>query len=55
MANYRDVNVDHPRIVDAIKTLTRQGKKVEDIAKVVGMPPEVVKKHQGLMEKKERQ
>jgi len=39
---YQGVSVEHPRIVEAIKILKRQGKKTEDIMRIVGMPSEVV-------------
>lgn len=42
MAEYQGVNVEHPRIVEAIKTLAKQGAAKEHIVKVVGMPYEVV-------------
>lgn len=39
---YQGVDVQHPRIVEAIKVLAKQGKSTQEIAKVVGMPHEVV-------------
>jgi hypothetical protein len=44
---YQGVSVDHPSIVSAIKNMTKDGQRVEEIARVVGMPIEVVRKHQG--------
>jgi len=41
---YAGVSTSHPKIVDAIKSLKRQGKSTEHIMKVVGMPYEIVKK-----------
>jgi len=45
MATYQGLDVDHPRIVEAIRVLAGQRKTPEQIAKVVGMPYEVVQKH----------
>lgn len=42
MAQYQGVDVNHPRIVEAIKTLLGQKKEKDDIAKIVGMPREVI-------------
>jgi len=42
MSQYKD----HPSIVDSIKQMTKDGKKIEDIMRVTGMPAEVVLKHQ---------
>lgn len=43
---YANVDVDHPRVVEAVKVLTiREKKSVEQISKIVGMPFEVVEKH----------
>ena len=42
MAEYGGVDVQHPRIVEAIKTLAKQGKTTEQMVKIVGMPHEVV-------------
>jgi len=42
---YQGVDVDHPQIVAAIKTAAQRGMSQEAISKVVGMPPEVVRKH----------
>jgi len=44
--SYAGVDVNHPRIVEAITALSKQGKRVEEIAKIVGMPAEVIRKHQ---------
>ena len=42
---YQGVSVDHPSIVSSIKTMAKQGKKVSEIMRVVGMPKEVVERH----------
>jgi len=42
MSQYKD----HPSIVSSIKRMTEEGKKIEDIMRVTGMPSEVVLKHQ---------
>lgn len=42
---YQGVDTDHPRIVDAIKTLVAQGKDIDTIAAIVGMPHEIVRKY----------
>ena len=42
MAKYQGVDVQHPRIVEAIQVLAKQGKSTDEIARVVGMPHEVV-------------
>lgn len=44
-ATYAGVRVNHPRIVATIQQMVKQGKKIEDIMRVVGMPAEVVRKH----------
>ena len=46
MPEYNGVDVDHPSIVNAVHNMTKQGKKIEDIMQVTGMPAEVVKMHQ---------
>ncbi len=45
MAKHKDVDVNHPSIVSSIKRMASEGKKVEEIMRVVGMPAEVVRKH----------
>jgi hypothetical protein len=45
MAEYAGVDVDHPSIVAAIKNMAKDGKKVKEIMRVVGVPAEVVVKH----------
>jgi len=45
MAEYQGVDVEHPRIVEAVKNMTKQYKSAEEISKVVGMPYEVVRKY----------
>lgn len=42
---YSGVSVDHPAIVDAIKTMAKEGKKLQEIMRVVGMPAEVIRRH----------
>jgi hypothetical protein len=50
MPTYQGVDVDHPRIVEAIKTLTRRRRpdgtrfSTADKMKLVGMPYEVVRR-----------
>ena len=43
--DYASVNTEHPRIVEAIKRMAADGKKKEEIMRVVGMPEEVVLRH----------
>lgn len=43
MATFQGVDVQHPTIVAAIKTMTKQKQPPEVIARVVGMPMEVVR------------
>ena len=45
LMKYAGVDVDNPRIVDAIKTLSKQGKNNGQIMRIVGMPQEVVDKY----------
>jgi hypothetical protein len=52
MAEYQGVDVEHPRIVEAIKTLAKQDKQIYEIAKIVGMPYEVVQKYVAREKKK---
>jgi transposase len=42
---YNGVDVDHPSIVSSVKNLTKQGKRIEEIVRIVGMPFEVVEKY----------
>ena len=42
---YQGVSVEHPRIVDAIKNLAKQGKSKDEIRRIVGMPNEVIERH----------
>ena len=44
-ATYSGVAVDHPSIVSAIKNMAKDGRKLKEIMKVVGMPAEVVRRH----------
>ena len=46
MPNYSGVNVDHPAIVSTIKNMVKDGKPIQEIMKITGMPSEVVQKHQ---------
>ena len=46
MPKYHNVDVDHPTIVSAIQNLSKQGKRKEEIMKVVGMPAEVIERVQ---------
>ena len=45
MPKYQGVDVEHPKIVAAIKTLAAKKDTIEHISKVVGMPYEVVQKY----------
>lgn len=54
MPEYQGVDVEHPRIVEAVKTLTKQAKSVEEISKIVGMPYEVVRKYMREEESKKK-
>jgi hypothetical protein len=54
MPKYQNVDVEHPRIIEAIKNLTKQEKRVEDISRVVGMPYEVVRKYMREEERKKK-
>lgn len=42
---YQGVSVENPRIIEAIKNMKKQGRRDEEISKVVGMPMEVVRRH----------
>ena len=44
-ATYTGVSVDHPSIVAAIKNMAKDGRKLKEIMKVVGMPADVVRRH----------
>ena len=50
-ARYANVSVDHPRIVEGIRALKQKGYSTEKIVKIVGMPHEIVRKHEREMEK----
>lgn len=54
MPEYNNVDVEHPRIVEAVKTLTKQKKSSEEICKIVGMPYEVVRKYMREQEKENK-
>jgi hypothetical protein len=43
---YQGVEIDNPTIVTYIKNMIKQGKRTEEIAKVVGMPFSVVRKYE---------
>lgn len=43
---YQGVEVDNPTIVRYIRNMIRQGRKTEEICRVVGMPAQVVKKYE---------
>ena len=51
---YQGVHVDHPTIVDAIKNLVKQGRRREDIVRIVGMPHEVVQSVEQRMSRRDR-
>lgn len=44
--HFAGVSTEHPSIVTSIQNMTRQGKSKEEICRVVGMPMEVVERHQ---------
>lgn len=44
--HYAGVSTEHPSIVASIHNMTKQGKSKEEIQRVVGMPREVVERHQ---------
>lgn len=44
MPKYNGVDVDHPRIVEATKNLIKQGKRREEVMKIIGMPHEVIQR-----------
>jgi hypothetical protein len=46
---YNGVPVDNPLIVQAIRTMIKNGHRNEDICRVVGMPQEVVDKQRALV------
>lgn len=45
-ATYQGVRVDNPTIAAYIKTMVKQGRRTEDIMRVVGMPAEVIHRYQ---------
>lgn len=49
---YNGVNVNHPSIIAGIQNMTRQGRPKEEIMQVIGVPGEVVERHQKAMERK---
>ena len=42
---YNGVSVEHPSIVSSIKNMVKQGRRIEEIQKVVGMPREIIEKY----------
>lgn len=42
MPEYNGVDVEHPSVVNSIKQMLKDGRKKEDIMRVVGVPHEVV-------------
>jgi len=54
VAEYQGVDTEHPRIVEAVKNMTKQYKTAEEISRVVGMPYEVVRKYMREEERKKR-
>ena len=42
---YQGVRVNHPTIVATIQNMVKQGKKLEEIMRITGMPGEVVRKY----------
>ncbi len=49
---YQGVSVNHPSIVATIKKMAKEGRKKEEIARIVGMPMEVVERHSRDAERK---
>lgn len=45
MPEHNELDVEHPRIAEYTKNMIRQGRSVEEIVKVVGMPHEVVERY----------
>jgi len=48
---HRDVRVNHPSIVSTIQNMIRQGRRTDEIMRVVGMPQEVINNIRQKMEK----
>jgi hypothetical protein len=44
-ATFAGVRVNHPSIVSACKQMWKQGRKLEDIMRVTGMPAEVCQRY----------
>ena len=42
---YANVSVEHPSIIATIQNLTKQGRNIEYIMQITGMPQEVVQRH----------
>ncbi len=51
---YQGVDVDHPRIQEYAKNMAKQGRTVEEIAKVVGIPHEVAEKYKREVEREKK-
>jgi hypothetical protein len=48
---FRGVRVDHPRILEGVRNLLKQGYNNEHICKVIGVPQEVVDKERARLKK----
>lgn len=42
---YNGVDTEHPSVRDGIRVLQSQGKRKEEIMRIIGVPKEVVDKH----------
>jgi transposase-like protein len=40
--DFRGVAIDNPKVVEYTKNLYKQGKTIEQAAKIIGMPTEVI-------------
>jgi len=54
MPTYDNVDVEHPRIAAAAKKMIREGKSTEEVAKVIGMPWEVIRKFERDVKREDR-
>ncbi len=54
MPEYQGVDVEHPRIKEYAQNLIKQGRKREDIARIVGMPHEVIARIEREMKEREK-
>lgn len=43
---YNNVDVDHPRLVKGIRDMVKDGRKTEDVMRIIGVPKEVVHKYE---------